>query len=32
MRDSRTIMRTYNVPGEVQHCMGPLLATSTASP
>lgn len=32
MRDSRAIMRTYNVPGEVQHCMGPMLATSTASP
>ncbi|UFX45400.1 hypothetical protein HAP47_0001305 [Bradyrhizobium sp. 41S5] len=32
MRDSRAIMRTYNVPSEVQHCMGPMLATSTASP
>ncbi|MCC8968448.1 hypothetical protein H8A95_40735 [Bradyrhizobium sp. Pear76] len=32
MRDSRAIMRTYNVPGEVQHCMGPLLVASTASP
>ena len=32
MRDSRAIMRTYSVPGEVQPCMGPLLATSTASP
>jgi hypothetical protein len=28
MRDSRAIMRTYGVPGEVQHCMGPLLSTS----
>ena len=32
MRDSRAIMRTYNVPGEVQHCMGPMLGASTASP
>jgi hypothetical protein len=23
LRDSRTIMRAYNVPGEVQQCMGP---------
>jgi len=23
LRDSRTIMRDYNVPGEVQRCMGP---------
>jgi hypothetical protein len=22
LRDSRTVMRGYNVPGEVQHCMG----------
>jgi hypothetical protein len=22
LRDSRTIMREYKVPGEVQHCMG----------
>lgn len=27
LRDSRHIMRTYNVPGEVQRCMG--LAPST---
>src|ERR1700756_2974985 len=32
LRDSRAMMRTYNVPGEGQHCMGPVLATSTASP
>ncbi|GKQ54119.1 DUF6665 family protein [Bradyrhizobium sp. Ce-3] len=31
MRDSRAIMRTYNVPGEVQLSMGPLLTTSTTS-
>ncbi|WP_338694209.1 DUF6665 family protein [Bradyrhizobium sp. 26S5] len=29
MRDSRAMMRTYNVPGEVQLCMGPMLAAST---
>jgi hypothetical protein len=28
LRDSRTLMRDYNVPGEVQRCMGPVLATS----
>jgi hypothetical protein len=28
LRDSRTVMRDYNVPGEVQHCMGMVLATS----
>jgi len=28
LRDSRTIMRTYNVPGEVQQCMGVIPATS----
>ncbi|MCK1358364.1 DUF6665 family protein [Bradyrhizobium sp. 199] len=28
LRDSRHIMRTYNVPGEVQLCMGPGLARS----
>lgn len=28
LRDSRTVMRTYNVPGEVQQVMGPLLTTS----
>ena len=31
LRDSRAIMRTYNVPGEVQLCMGPLLAISMQS-
>ncbi|WP_407174665.1 DUF6665 family protein [Bradyrhizobium sp. STM 3562] len=29
LRDSRTIMRDYNVPGEVQQCMGAAPATST---
>jgi hypothetical protein len=28
LRDSRHIMRTYNVPGEVQLCMGPIPAQS----
>ena len=28
LRDSRTMMRDYNVPGEVQHCMGAADATS----
>jgi hypothetical protein len=28
LRDSRTVMRDYNVPGEVQHCMGAALVTS----
>jgi hypothetical protein len=28
LRDSRHIMRTYNVPGEVQRCMGLLPVTS----
>ena len=28
MRDSRTIMRDYRVPGEVQQCMGILPVTS----
>jgi hypothetical protein len=28
LRDSRTVMREYRVPGEVQHCMGMLPATS----
>jgi hypothetical protein len=28
LRDSRTVMRHYNVPGEVQQCMGAVLATS----
>jgi uncharacterized protein DUF6665 len=29
LRDSRAIMRTYGVPGEVQQCMGVVPATST---
>lgn len=29
LRNTRLLMRDYNVPGEVQHSMGPLLATST---
>ncbi|WGR99391.1 hypothetical protein MTX26_00520 [Bradyrhizobium sp. ISRA443] len=32
LRNSRTLMRDYNVPGEVQQCMAPLLAPSAASP
>jgi hypothetical protein len=28
LRDSRTVMRDYKVPGEVQHCMGAVLTTS----
>jgi hypothetical protein len=28
LRDSRTVMRDYNVPGEVQRCMGMVLAKS----
>lgn len=28
LRDSRTVMRDYDVPGEVQHCMGAVPATS----
>ena len=28
LRDSRTVMRDYNVPREVQQCMGAVLATS----
>jgi hypothetical protein len=28
LRDSRPVMRDYNVPGEVQRCMGAVLATS----
>ena len=28
LRDSRTVMRDYNVPGEVQQCMGAVLVTS----
>ena len=31
LRDSRHLMRTYNVPGEVQRCMGPLLTTAKGS-
>jgi hypothetical protein len=27
LRDSRTVMRDYNVPGEVQQCMGLVSAT-----
>jgi hypothetical protein len=27
LRDSRTVMRDYNVPGEVQRCMGVVPAT-----
>jgi hypothetical protein len=29
LRDSRTVMRDYDVPGEVQRCMGAALAPST---
>ncbi|TQF29911.1 DUF6665 family protein [Bradyrhizobium sp. UNPA324] len=32
LRDSRHIMRTYNVPGEVQRCMGLAPATGIAKP
>jgi hypothetical protein len=28
LRDSRTLMRDYKVPGEVQHCMGAVPTTS----
>ena len=28
LRDSRAAMRDYNVPGEVQQCMGTVLATN----
>jgi len=28
LRDSRAVMRDYNVPGEVQRCMGMVLTTS----
>lgn len=31
LRDSRHIMRTYNVPGEVQLCMGLVPAPSKAT-
>ena len=29
LRDSRTVMRDYEVPGEVQQCMGAVIVTST---
>ena len=29
LRDSRTVMRDYEVPLEVQQCMGAVIATST---
>jgi hypothetical protein len=29
LRDSRTVMRDYNVPSEVQRCMGLVFPTST---
>ena len=29
LRDSRTVMRHYEAPVEVQHCMGAVLTTST---
>ena len=32
LRNNRMLMRDYNVPGEVQLSMGPMLATSTSSP
>jgi hypothetical protein len=28
LRDNRAVMRDYDVPGEVQQCMGAVLATS----
>ncbi|NOJ50338.1 DUF6665 family protein [Bradyrhizobium archetypum] len=31
LRDSRTVMRDYDVPGEVQQCMGAVSATSMLS-
>lgn len=31
LRNNRMLMRDYNVPGEVQLSMGPLIATSTSS-
>ncbi len=31
LRDGRTVMRDYNVPGEVQQCMGAVPATSKRS-
>jgi len=31
LRDSRAIMRTYDVPGEVQQCMG-VVSTTSGSP
>ncbi|TWC00976.1 hypothetical protein FBZ93_104251 [Bradyrhizobium macuxiense] len=32
LRNNRMLMRDYNVPGEVQLSMGPMLAASSASP
>jgi len=29
LRNSRMLMRDYNVPGEVQQCMMPIVSTST---
>jgi len=29
LRDGRTVMRDYEVPGEVQQCMGAVIVTST---
>jgi hypothetical protein len=31
-RDSRTVMRDYNVPGEVQQCMGAVHVTPVRTP
>jgi hypothetical protein len=31
LRDSRHIMRAYNVPAEVQHCMGLVPARSKSA-
>ena len=31
LRDSRAVMRDYNVPGEVQQCMGAVPATNGAN-
>ncbi len=31
LRDSRTIMREYKVPGEVQHCMGAVRTSTRAA-
>lgn len=32
LRNNRMLMRDYNVPGEVQFSMGPMLAASNTSP